>query len=346
MATRARLIYADPPWSYADTIGGSYESGAEDHYDVMNLAEIRALPLLKWRLAGDGDADVSFRVMIACMAGDHQGQQQNMGATTGSNATRPSRFTAAPRSTFAHSQPEELRSIFDIDAAARVAPNSAEAAQSLKDTGITPIGRHLALVTLYRDGLAVCEASVMGGADALHNIIGGGNDQSMTLVRGELKGPALAKLRSRYERGLARFGPAWGHFRRPTLTAITKGTSLRSVTKLQVLTALLSLLGEGDEKLVSDELLDALCREVRVYCSLSAHSYTDADLVETRRSIANARRAMECSPNNKRLVDNYSIIQGCIPKCHLCITNILVQCAFVFYNLCSHRCHVTIHNLS
>lgn len=40
------LIYADPPWGYADVrTGGSFQSGAGQQYPVMTVADIAALPV-------------------------------------------------------------------------------------------------------------------------------------------------------------------------------------------------------------------------------------------------------------------------------------------------------------
>lgn len=38
------IIYADPPWSYNDTLGGNAKMGAMP-YDTMTQDEINALPL-------------------------------------------------------------------------------------------------------------------------------------------------------------------------------------------------------------------------------------------------------------------------------------------------------------
>jgi site-specific DNA-methyltransferase (adenine-specific) len=39
-----RIIYADPPWQYADKRDGSY-TGAEDHYKTMSIEELCNLPI-------------------------------------------------------------------------------------------------------------------------------------------------------------------------------------------------------------------------------------------------------------------------------------------------------------
>ena len=40
-----RIIYADPPWSYHDARSGQGTTGATDHYPVMSLKDICALPI-------------------------------------------------------------------------------------------------------------------------------------------------------------------------------------------------------------------------------------------------------------------------------------------------------------
>ena len=40
------IIYADPPWPYRNKkTGGSHKSGSEQHYDVMTMEDIQALPV-------------------------------------------------------------------------------------------------------------------------------------------------------------------------------------------------------------------------------------------------------------------------------------------------------------
>jgi len=40
-----RVIYADPPWSYGDERSGGSHGGAVDHYNTMNIADIKAMPV-------------------------------------------------------------------------------------------------------------------------------------------------------------------------------------------------------------------------------------------------------------------------------------------------------------
>jgi len=42
------IIYADPPWRYANKkTGGSMKSGAEAHYPTMSIQEICDMPIKK-----------------------------------------------------------------------------------------------------------------------------------------------------------------------------------------------------------------------------------------------------------------------------------------------------------
>lgn len=43
-----RVIYADPPWTFATYSGKGKGRSAEAHYDTMSLAEIEALPVASW----------------------------------------------------------------------------------------------------------------------------------------------------------------------------------------------------------------------------------------------------------------------------------------------------------
>ena len=43
-----RLIYADPPWSFATYSRKGKGRSAEAHYDCMSLADIKALPVAEW----------------------------------------------------------------------------------------------------------------------------------------------------------------------------------------------------------------------------------------------------------------------------------------------------------
>lgn len=43
-----RLIYADPPWSFATYSRKGKGRSAEAHYDCMSLGDIKALPVLDW----------------------------------------------------------------------------------------------------------------------------------------------------------------------------------------------------------------------------------------------------------------------------------------------------------
>lgn len=46
-AWRPNVIYADPPWAYANKkTGGSHTSGAEQQYDTLSLDELCLLPIL------------------------------------------------------------------------------------------------------------------------------------------------------------------------------------------------------------------------------------------------------------------------------------------------------------
>ncbi len=49
------LIYADPPWSYGNTISNG---AANDHYSTMNLTDIKRLPV--WELASDNSVLVMW----------------------------------------------------------------------------------------------------------------------------------------------------------------------------------------------------------------------------------------------------------------------------------------------
>ncbi|NKG32096.1 DNA methyltransferase [Erwinia rhapontici] len=49
------LIYADPPWSYGNTISNG---AASDHYSTMNLADIKRLPV--WELSADNSVLVMW----------------------------------------------------------------------------------------------------------------------------------------------------------------------------------------------------------------------------------------------------------------------------------------------
>lgn len=60
MTGKYSLIYADPPWSYGNTISNG---AAADHYSTMKLIDIKRLPV--WELAADPDdlsewADMQF----------------------------------------------------------------------------------------------------------------------------------------------------------------------------------------------------------------------------------------------------------------------------------------------
>lgn len=43
-----RVIYADPPWTFATYSAKGKGRSAEAHYDTMSLAEIEALPVASW----------------------------------------------------------------------------------------------------------------------------------------------------------------------------------------------------------------------------------------------------------------------------------------------------------
>jgi N6-adenosine-specific RNA methylase IME4 len=43
-----RVIYADPPWTFATYSRKGKGRSAEAHYDCMSLAEIKALPVAEW----------------------------------------------------------------------------------------------------------------------------------------------------------------------------------------------------------------------------------------------------------------------------------------------------------
>ena len=45
------IIYADPPWSYRDKMKGIHGEirGAASFYDTMDLSDIKALPIKKYR---------------------------------------------------------------------------------------------------------------------------------------------------------------------------------------------------------------------------------------------------------------------------------------------------------
>ena len=43
-----RVIYADPPWTFATYSRKGKGRSAEAHYDCMSLAEIKALPVAQW----------------------------------------------------------------------------------------------------------------------------------------------------------------------------------------------------------------------------------------------------------------------------------------------------------
>ena len=49
------LIYADPPWSYGNTISNG---AASDHYSTMHLADIKRLPV--WELSADNSVLVMW----------------------------------------------------------------------------------------------------------------------------------------------------------------------------------------------------------------------------------------------------------------------------------------------
>jgi len=46
-----RVIYADPPWTFATYSRKGKGRSAEAHYDCMSLAEIKALPVAEWAAA-------------------------------------------------------------------------------------------------------------------------------------------------------------------------------------------------------------------------------------------------------------------------------------------------------
>lgn len=48
MTGKYSLIYADPPWSYGNTISNG---AAADHYSTMKLIDIKRLPV--WELAAE-----------------------------------------------------------------------------------------------------------------------------------------------------------------------------------------------------------------------------------------------------------------------------------------------------
>lgn len=48
MTGKYALIYADPPWSYGNTISNG---AATDHYSTMKLIDIKRLPV--WELAAE-----------------------------------------------------------------------------------------------------------------------------------------------------------------------------------------------------------------------------------------------------------------------------------------------------
>ena len=43
-----RVIYADPPWTFATYSRKGKGRSAEAYYNCMSLAEIRALPVAEW----------------------------------------------------------------------------------------------------------------------------------------------------------------------------------------------------------------------------------------------------------------------------------------------------------
>lgn len=45
---RYRVIYADPPWTFATYSRKGKGRSAEAHYDCMSLADIKALPVAEW----------------------------------------------------------------------------------------------------------------------------------------------------------------------------------------------------------------------------------------------------------------------------------------------------------
>ncbi len=47
-----KVIYADPPWTFATYSRKGKGRSAEAHYDCMSLADIKALPVAEWA-AGD-----------------------------------------------------------------------------------------------------------------------------------------------------------------------------------------------------------------------------------------------------------------------------------------------------
>ena len=58
-----RVIYADPPWKYGDTLSGSIGEGyggAEKHYPAMTIAELCALPERRHAKTGSPFGEVVF----------------------------------------------------------------------------------------------------------------------------------------------------------------------------------------------------------------------------------------------------------------------------------------------
>lgn len=76
------LIYADPPWSYGNTISNG---AASDHYSTMNIADIKRLPV--WELSADNS------VLVMWYTGTHVEEAREVAEAWGFDVRQMFLFT-------------------------------------------------------------------------------------------------------------------------------------------------------------------------------------------------------------------------------------------------------------